>query len=79
METETVKIEIGIKIPPKLYGLKGPQTAFTKAMAALKPGQSIFSKKLKLDNISAAAQSYIGKGKYAIRTTDGGVRVWRLK
>lgn len=74
-----LKIETGIPVPPSNSGgPKGPRNPTTRAIAALKKGQSVLLN-VRSELAHPIARRYIGSGNYALRHVDGGVRVWRLK
>ena len=71
-------IEDGVPVPPPISGVKGKgrrQIVFKK----LRVGQSVFFQNEKLRSIQASARRSLGADCYAIRSVDGGVRVWRTK
>lgn len=77
-------IESGIPLPRPRNGtgknFTGPQTDWTRAVAALEPGQSVLTP---LYNEYKAADQFIQRQrprKYAIRKVSGqGWRVWRIE
>lgn len=70
-----MKIDKGVPIPKK----KGRSLSeAAELMMSMQRGDSILLKK----SLSSAVQfavRYIGKGRYAVRTESGGIRVWRTK
>ena len=69
-------IERGIKVPAAL-GKLDPDS-FQGKLRALKVGESLF-RLGSIGQIRTTAWRILGKGKYAARMMDGGVRVWRIK
>lgn len=70
-----MKIERGIPVPPR-KGRKLSQAA--ELMLEMKKGESLWMKKSPATAVQFAIR-YIGKGKYAVRSENGGTRVWRIK
>jgi len=70
-----LKIERGIPIPPARGG-KG--IGLSSALKKLKKSESVLLP-CALASANARAAQLLGKGNYACRTEDKGVRVWRTK
>jgi hypothetical protein len=74
----TIKIEKGVTIPPRK---NGAPTEFTKALAAMKVGNSIFVKVPKSAQRTTYMWVYNNKRpeRFTTRKMDGGTRIWRIK
>ena len=68
-----LKIEHGIAIPNR-EGHKG----YRKAVSLLQIGDSIVLP-IHISGAYSYAGKILGKGNYAARTVEGGVRIWRTK
>ena len=69
-----MKIERGIPLPQR-NGRKISKAA--ELMLSMKKGDSLFLQKSLPLSVQFAIR-YIGKGKYACRSEEGGTRVWRI-
>lgn len=70
-----MKIDRGIPIPKRKGRSHSPAA---ELMLAMKPGDSLWLNKSLALTVQFAIR-YIGKGKYACRSENGGTRVWRSK
>ena len=77
----TYTIEKNVPIPAR-YGSAGrPRSAISGFLATLEVTDSAYfetATNAQYRAVTNAARAVIGKGKYAARKCDGGVRVWRL-
>jgi len=73
MKTTLPKVEHGIPIPPKR------NSGITGLLRTLKIGDSVLIKGKSGQVLCNTAQATFGSGNYATRSTNNGVRVWRLK
>jgi hypothetical protein len=73
----TIKVEKGVKIPPRKCGAP---SEFTKTLAAMKVLDSVF---IKGDNAGKCMHSWVSYNKrserFTTRRMDGGIRIWRIK
>lgn len=74
------KIEKGIPVSPRQNngGRKRGSGPFSKVLIKMGVGDSALFDLIP-NKMDAAARNAFGKGAYAVRTVEGGCRVWRLK
>lgn len=76
----TFTIEENVSVPPRAYGPRESKYPFRR----MSPGQSfLVPASTKADTIRSAVGAFNknnkGFGKFAVRSTDAGIRVWRVE
>ena len=72
------KIEKGIPVAPPMHGRKRGSGKYSKILIRMDVGDSAWFDASTIQMVAAARNAF-GKGAYAVRTVEGGCRVWRLK
>lgn len=76
----TFTLEENVPVTPRAYGPRGSKYPFRR----MSPGQSfLVPANTKADTIRSAVGAFNknnkGFGKFAVRSTDAGIRVWRVE
>lgn len=78
MTDTSFRIEDGIPLPPLDFTRKTKQRGLTEILMRMQVGQSVFVPDVTSERMGGRLQHVRATGrKFAVRTVDGGCRVWR--